>query len=39
VFTEMPRQELKDRTALKANHAVLLNGLPKVGAVIGKLFG
>jgi hypothetical protein len=32
-------QVLEDGPALKANDAVLSNSLPKVGAVIGKLFG
>lgn len=32
------RQGLRSPTALKADHAVFLNGLPKVSAVISKLF-
>ena len=32
-------QGLKSTTALKADHSVFLNGLPKVGTVIGKLIG
>jgi hypothetical protein len=39
LFTEMTRQVLKDGTALKADHAVFLDRLPKVGTVIGKLLG
>jgi hypothetical protein len=35
----MARQELEYGPALKTDHAVFLNSLPKVGAVIGKLFG
>jgi hypothetical protein len=35
----MSRQVLEDGPALKAYHAVFLNGLPKVGAVIGKVLG
>ena len=33
----MPRQVLEDGPTFKADYAVLLNGLPKVGAVIAKL--
>ena len=39
VFAEMARQVLEDRPALKADHPVFLNGLPKVSPVVGKLFG
>jgi len=39
VLTEMARQVLEDGPALKADHAVFSNGLPKVSTVIGKLFG
>jgi hypothetical protein len=39
MLAEMARQELKDGTALKTDHAILLNRLPKVGTVIGKLLG
>jgi hypothetical protein len=39
VFAKMPRQVLEDGTAFKADHAVFLNGFPKVGTVVGKLFG
>jgi hypothetical protein len=35
----MTRQVLEDRSALKADHAVLLNGLSKMGTVIGKFLG
>jgi hypothetical protein len=35
----MTRQVLKDGTALKADHAVFLDHLPKVSTVIGKLLG
>jgi hypothetical protein len=33
----MSRQVLEDETAFKADHAVLLNGLPKVSTVVSKL--
>jgi len=39
VFAEMAWQVLEDRPALKADHAVLLNGLTKVDAVIVKVLG
>jgi hypothetical protein len=39
VFAKMPRQVLEDSTALKADDAVFLNGLPKVSTVISKLLG
>jgi hypothetical protein len=32
----MLRQELKGGPALKADHAVFLNGLPKVSTVVSK---
>jgi hypothetical protein len=35
----MAGQVLKDGTALKADHAVFSNGLPKVSTVISKLLG
>jgi hypothetical protein len=35
----MTGQVLEGGPALKADHTVLLNGLPKVGTVITKLFG
>jgi hypothetical protein len=35
----MPWQGLEGETTLKADDAVLLNGLPKVGAVVGKVLG
>jgi hypothetical protein len=35
----MTMQVLEDRPTLKADHAVFLNGLKKVSAVIGKLLG
>jgi proteasome assembly chaperone (PAC2) family protein len=37
MFAKMAWQELEDGPALKANDAVLLNGLPKVGTVVGEL--
>jgi len=37
VFTKVIRQELEDRPAFKADHAVFLNGFTKVSAVVGKL--
>jgi hypothetical protein len=39
VFAKMARQVLKDSPALKADHAVLLNGFTKVSTVISKLLG
>jgi hypothetical protein len=39
MFTKMRWQVLEDRPALKADDCVFLNGLPKVGAVIGKVLG
>jgi len=39
MFAEMPRQVLKDGTALKAYYAVFLNGFPKMSAVVSKLLG
>jgi hypothetical protein len=38
VFAKMPRKVFEGSPALKADHAVFLNGLPKVSTVIGKLF-
>jgi hypothetical protein len=35
----MRRQVLEDGPALKANDPVFLNGLAKVGTVIGKVLG
>jgi hypothetical protein len=35
----MTRQVLKDGAALKADYAVLLNGLPKMSTVIGEFLG
>jgi hypothetical protein len=35
----MSRQVLEDGPAFKADYAVFLNGLPKVGAIISKLLG
>jgi hypothetical protein len=35
----MPRKVFKGGPALKADHAVLLNGLPKVGTVVGEFLG
>jgi len=39
MLTEMARQVLEVGPALKADHAVFLNGLPKVSAVVSKLLG
>jgi hypothetical protein len=39
VFTEMTGEVLEHGPALKADHAIFLNGLPKVSTVIGKLLG
>jgi len=39
VLAKMARQVLEDGPTFKADHAVLLNGLPEMGTVMGKLLG
>jgi proteasome assembly chaperone (PAC2) family protein len=39
VLSQVLRKGFEDGPALKANDPVFLNGLPKVGPVIGKLLG
>jgi hypothetical protein len=39
VFAKMAGEILEDGPALKADHAVFLNGFTKVSAVVGEFLG